>query len=165
MTRSIIICKSVHHRNTWKVAQAVADVLHAEIVEPEEFPAADLNDYELVGFGSGIYYGGFHPSLLSWIRGLPDATLVHRRAFVFSTSGLPLLWRFWHRPLTTELARKGFEVSGEFHCSGFDSWGPLGIFGGMNRRHPNEQDLQRAAEFARKMMATSDREQVYRVAG
>ncbi|MEI7780874.1 MAG: flavodoxin family protein, partial [Planctomycetota bacterium] len=161
MARSLIICKSVHHQNTWKVAQAMADVLHAEVVAPEEFPATDLDDYELVGFGSGIYYGGFHPALRNWIRSLPDAALLHRRAFVFSTAGLPLFWRFWHRPLRGELARKGFAVTGEFHCGGFDSWGPLGIFGGINRRHPNEQDLRHAAEFAREMMTKCDREHVY----
>jgi hypothetical protein len=30
-------------------------------------------------------------------------------------------------------------------------WGPLWLTGGINRRHPDEQDFRRAAEFAGRM--------------
>lgn len=44
MSRTVIICKSVHHGNTLQVARAIAEVLHAEIVAPEEFPYTSLGD-------------------------------------------------------------------------------------------------------------------------
>jgi len=155
MSRTVIICKSVHHGNTLRVARAIGDVLHAKIVVPEEFPSTELGPDDLVGFGSGVYYGVLHVALRDWVRGLPDAALNGRRAFLFSTSGLPLLWRLWHAPLRTDLERKGFDVVGEFHCRGFDSWGPLWLAGGINRRHPDARDLDRAAEFARRLPATT----------
>jgi hypothetical protein len=53
-----------------------------------------------------------------------------------------------HAPLKRLLARKGFDVVGEFACRGFDTWGPLWLTGGLNRRHPDEQDCGRARAFA-----------------
>ncbi len=165
MARTVIICKSVHHGNTLQVARAIADTLHAEIVPPEEFPYTSLGDADLVGLGSGIYYGGMHPALREWVRGLPEATLDGRRAFLFSTAGLPFLWRTWHRPLKADLERKGFDVVGEFHCRGFDNWGPLWLAGGINRHHPDALDLQRAAEFAGRLPVVAMHPKSRRFAG
>ncbi len=151
--KALLICASVHHHNTALVARRLADVLQADVRSPAEVPASSLADYDLVGFGSGVYYGGFHESLWAWVRRLPDQDLDRKPAFVFSTSGLSFLWKLWHGPFTKELARKGFDVVGEFHCQGFDSWGPLWLAGGINRRHPDDRDLERAAEFAGRVKA------------
>jgi flavodoxin len=165
LPKTLILCKSIHHGNTWKVAQAIADTMRADIAAPEEFPYNAVDRYDLVGFGSGIYYGDFHSRLRDWVRGLPDAANRSHKAFVFSTSGLPFLRSLWCRPLKAELARKGFDVVGEFHCRGFDSWGPLWLAGGINRSHPDAHDLGRAAEFARVMMEKVGTERAYRAAG
>lgn len=150
--RTLILCMSVHHQNTAKVALAIADVLHAEICRPDDVPYARLDEYDLIGLGSGIYFGRFHAVLRRWVRGLPAVPLHGRRAFVFSTSGLSGLWRVWHRPLKVSLARKGVDVVGEFHCRGFESFGPLWLMGGIHRRHPDGRDLQLAAEFAKGLL-------------
>jgi flavodoxin len=146
--RCLVVVTSVHHGNTAHVARELADVLEAEVVTPEELPHPRLEDFRLVGLGSGVYYGRMHPSLLEWIRGLPDAALPARPAFIFSTSGLPFLAKIWHAPLRNLLADKGFDVIGEFSCRGFDTWGPLWLAGGLNKKHPDDRDLRRAREFA-----------------
>jgi hypothetical protein len=64
-----------------------------------------------------------------------------------------VLAKLWHRPLKAALAEKGYDVIAEFACRGFDTWGPLWLTGGLNWRHPNERDLQRAREFAGKLKA------------
>lgn len=144
----LILCKSVHHGNTAKIAHALATVLHADAAAPEEVPYTSLTDYRLVGFGSGVYYGGMHGSLFEWLRGLPDAATPTTPAFIFTTSGLPFLAKLWTIPLRRLLARKGFHVVGEFACQGFDTWGPLWLTGGLNRSHPDDRDLARARTFA-----------------
>ena len=154
-TKTLVICKSVHHNNTARVAHTIADVLGAVVVTPEEVPYTSLDDYDLIGFGSGVYYGSFHEALWNWVRGLPVQRLPQKPAFVFSTSGLSCLWKLWHGPFKQELAQKGFDIIGEFHCRGFDAWGPLWLVGGINRRHPDERDLSRAAEFARRIQAAT----------
>jgi flavodoxin len=152
--KTLIVCQSVHHRNTAMVAQAMGDVLEADIRTPETAPADKLDDYDLFGFGSGIYFGRFHGTLRDWIDRLPDAPQITRPSFVFSTSGLPMLWRLWHWPLKSCLARKGFRVLGEFHCRGFDTFGPLWLLGGLNRRHPDARDLNAAREFAENLRSS-----------
>ena len=144
----LILCKSVHHGSTAKVAEAMRGVLGARVAAPEEVPYTSLADCVLVGFGSGVYYGGMHTAILDWLRGLPDAEVPTIPAFIFNTSGLPFLATLWAAPLRRLLARKGFDVLGEFACRGFDTWGPLWLTGGLNRNHPDERDLERARLFA-----------------
>lgn len=138
----------MHHGNTVHVAQAIAGVLGAEVAAPEVVPYTALGEYGLLGFGSGVYYGRMHRALFEWLRGLPDAPEPFTPAFLFSTSGLPVLAKFWHAPMKKLLARKGFDIVGEFACRGFDTWGPLWLAGGLNRKHPDARDLARSAEFA-----------------
>ena len=63
--KTLIICKSTHHGNTQKVAEVIADVLEAKLVKPEELDINTVAEYDLVGFGSGIYCGKHHRDLLS----------------------------------------------------------------------------------------------------
>ncbi len=150
--KSLILCKSIPHQNTAQIARVMAEVLNADVACPEEFPHTSLGNHELVGFGSGVYYGRLHAALYAWLHGLPDCREALKPAFVFSTSGLPFLSKIWHARLKKLLGRKGFDVVGEFSCRGFDTWGPLWLAGGLNRKHPDERDLERAREFAKRLV-------------
>lgn len=151
--RTLIIYKSMHHHNTERVANVIANVLNAELCTPDDVVPERILNYDFVGFGSGIYFGRFHASVRKWIDRVPDASVPHRKAFVFSTEGLPALGWLWHRSLKSSLSRKGFEIIGEFHCSGYDTVGPLLLLGGLNRRHPDNRDLENAASFAQQLLA------------
>lgn len=152
-TKTLIVVKSVHHLNTAKVAAVIAGVLQADVLAPEEATPDLLSGYDLVGFGSGIYFGRIHSALRHWIRQLRPSTAA-QPAFLFSTAGLPFLRLVWHWPFKRQLSRRGFEVIGEFCCRGFDTVGPLRLVGGLNRGHPDEADLARAAEFAGQLFKT-----------
>jgi flavodoxin len=148
--KSLIVCVSKSHGNTRRVADRMAEVLDAEVVEPESLDSEKLREYDLVGFGSGIYYMGFDARLRNLIRRLPDVDGI--RAFTFFTSGareIPLL--DYTAPARKQLAGKGFEVLGSFACRGFDTVGPFGFIGGINRGRPNDHDLNRAAAFAERL--------------
>lgn len=146
--RAVILCKSVHHSSTAKVARVMAAAIEARVFQPEEFPYTSLEGVGLIGFGTGVYYGRMYEALFAWIHGLPDTKGIQCPAFVFRTSGLPFLHRFWHAPLIRNLSRKGLEVLGDFHCRGHDSWAPLWVAGGINKRHPDGCDLKGASQFA-----------------
>jgi flavodoxin len=145
--KALIICVSVSHGNTASVARAIAAVLRAEIREPEEVDPGTLADFDIVGFGSGIFYGTHHRRLRDFVEQLPEVQ--GTRAFVFTTAGqgrsqsLP-----WQRSLDSVLRDKGYDVVGAFACAGFDTWLPLGLLGGVNKGHPDAIDLTRAHEFA-----------------
>lgn len=141
--RTVIVCASVSHGNTRRVADSIAEVLGAEVVAPEQ---ADLAGADLVGFGSGVFYGRLHPRLTEFVRALPAG---RGRAFVFATSGLPEIAPApFTRPLVRLLQGKGFEVDGSFSCRAFDTWTPFRLVGGVNKQRPNAGDLAAARTFA-----------------
>ncbi len=149
--KTLIICMSVHHGNTKKVADRMASVLDADVLTPMDVADAALKKYDLVGFGSGIYFGKHHRSLSSFVDKLPD--MKGKKAFVFSTSG----WGdfFFNRMLSSgfqdQLRKKGFMVLGNFACPGWDTFGMFSWFGGLSRGRPDEKDLLKAEEFAKKL--------------
>ena len=146
--KTLIICISIHHGNTKKIAKTMAYVLNADILEPVNVDISNLEEYDLVGFGSGIYGWKHHNSLLNLIDKLPHT---NKKAFIFSTRGnfiriVPL--KNYHNKLRCVLLKKGFEIIGEFSCLGLDTSGPLRFTGGKNKGHPDEKDLDDARKFA-----------------
>jgi flavodoxin len=140
---------SVHHGNTAKVAKVIATVLDADLLNVQQADPSILEQYDLVGFGSGIYFGKHHRILLGFVDTLP--LLRNKPAFIFSTSGLrrmPLIHDF-SKPLKERLQRNGLNIVAEFSCRGFDtSWAAL-LIGGINNGRPNAIDLEQAESFAR----------------
>jgi flavodoxin len=143
---ALIILFSYHHKNTEKVAQTIAKVLGAEIKNPSEADSNAVTNYDLVGFGSGVYFGKLHKELLEFTEKIPQVT--HKKAFIFSTSGRTGNMLKFHKLLKEKLVAKGFEIVSELNVAGFDTYGLLKIGGGLNKGRPNEEDLKQAEEFA-----------------
>jgi flavodoxin len=147
--KTLILYFSVHHGNTEKVARAMANVLGADLLPVQQVDADMLERYGLIGFGSGIYFGRHHESLLDLVQKLP--AVKNKKAFIFSTSGLrkiPFLHDF-DRPLRERLQHKGFNIAGEFSCRGLDTYRATRLVGGVNKGRPNAEDLKQAEEFVR----------------
>ncbi|MBU7045747.1 MAG: flavodoxin family protein [Theionarchaea archaeon] len=142
--KSLIICKSIHHHNTERVAKVMGEILDAPIMEPDHIDAGTLSEYDLIGFGSGIYFARHHTSLLELVDSLPR---VDKKAFIFSTRGMGPV-RIYHGPLRRRLLKKGFTIVAEFSCKGHDTNGLLRVIGGINKSSPRESDLERAHKFA-----------------
>jgi flavodoxin len=149
-----IVVASRHHGNTRKVAQAIARAVSADLFGAEVVLPRELADYSMIGLGSGIYFGAPDRSVRALAKLLPSAAnaSMNKRAFLFSTSGLPCLGWLWHRGLRRTLSKKGYAIIGEFNCRGWDTVGPLWLFGGLNRKHPNDNDLDRATAFGRSLL-------------
>ncbi|MFG2985506.1 flavodoxin family protein [Streptomyces sp. NPDC048258] len=147
--KAVIVCASVSHGNTRRVADTMAQVLGAKVVAPEEADLAELAGADLAGFGSGVFYSRLHPRLTDFVKALPAG---RGRAFVFATSGLPEIPPApFTRPLVQLLESKGFEVDGSFSCRAFDTWAPFKLVGGINKQRPNIGDLAAARAFAERM--------------
>jgi len=148
--KTLIICKSIHHQNTKKIAEVLAREFKADLITPEEAFKYNFDNYNLIGFGSGIYFWRHHPALFRLIDSLPKKERI--KVFIFSTSGMKFFNGFlFHASLRKKFKEKGFEVIGEFNCLGFDTFGILGFFGGINKGRPDERDFKKAQEFAKKM--------------
>lgn len=149
--KALTVFISVHHGNTEKVARNMANILDADLVQVKEADATVLEAYDLIGFGSGVYFGKHHASLLDFVDSLPMVR--DKKAFIFSTSGLrkiPFLHDF-DRSLKGRLRRKGFDVIAEFSCRGYDTSRAAMIVGGINRGRPDARDLRQADDFARRL--------------
>ena len=149
--KSLLVLFSYHHNNTEKIANVFAKVLDAEIKTPQQIDPEELQEYGLIGFGSGIYDAKHHESLLDLTDKLP--TVTGGRAFLFSTGGITGESKAAddHSPLRERLQSKGYVIVDEFQCVGFNTNSFLKYFGGMNKGRPNAEDLKHAEEFAQSL--------------
>jgi flavodoxin len=153
--KSLVIVFSYHHNNTEKIANTMANVLGAEVKTPRQVKPEEIADYDLVGFGSGIYSATFDPSVLDLADRLPNTA--GKKAFLFSTYGAPafIANREFieknHQQIREKLQAKGYTVIGEFGCAGWNTNSFLKYFGGLNKGRPNTEDLKNAEAFAREM--------------
>ncbi len=157
--KSLIVVFSYHHNNTQKIAEVMAKVLDAQIKTPQQTNPEELQQYDLVGFGSGIDNGKHYAELLDLADKLSQVT--NKKAFIFSTSGMPVVVagggrleeyaRKCHTTLREKLQSKGFTIVDEFSCAGFNTNKFLKWFGGINKGRPNAEDLKNAEEFASKL--------------
>ena len=148
----LLILFSYHHKNTEKIANVIAKVLDAQIKAPQQIQKEELQEYNLIGFGSGIYDEKHHKLLLDLADELPQVT--NRKAFIFSTSAIMGKDKVAkdHSLLREKLQSKGYVIVDEFACKGFNTNSFLKYFGGMNKGRPNAEDLKHAEEFAQNLL-------------
>ena len=146
--KCILVLYSYHHKNTEKVAKFFAQVLDAQIKKPKEIHPEELQEYDLIGFGSGIYGAKHHKLLLDLADVLPQN--LNGKAFIFSTGALTGKKKAAkdHSLLRKKLESKGYMIVDEFQCKGFNTNSFMKYFGGMNKGRPNEEDLKYAQDFA-----------------
>ncbi len=149
--KSLLIVFSYHHNNTQKVAEVFAKVLDAQIKTPQQTNPAELEEFDLVGFGAGIDSGKHYKEMLGFADKLPKVN--SKKAFIFSTSGVsnPKYKTKIHTALRDILTAKGYLIVDEFNCHGFNTNSFLKVFGGMNKGRPNEEDFKAAEEFAQNL--------------
>jgi len=159
--KTLLVLVSYHHKNTEKIAKIFAKVLNAQIKPPQQINPKELQEYNLIGFGSGIYSDKHHKALLDLADKLPQVS--NRKAFIFSTSGAPMKLMELdkteftkyvaksHLALKEKLQSKGYIIVDEFSCAGYNTNKFLKLFGGINKGRPNAEDLKHAEEFAQNL--------------
>lgn len=137
---------SRHHGNTLKILEAMAREGETDLIDVTARRTVRLEDYDCVGFASGIYYGSFQKGVLQFARQyLPEGKPV----FFVSTYGM---FRPGYTRAIRQIAqKKGCPVLGEFGCRGYDTFGPFNLVGGIAKGRPDTQDLERARGFFRRI--------------
>ncbi len=145
----LIICTSYHHKNTLKIANVLSQEMNAVVIEPKDFHKKMLFEYDIIGFGSGIYKGKHHKRLLELVNNFEIQN--HKKAFVFSTSTSGL--KSVHKNMNDMLIGKGFDIVDEFSCKGFINYSFAKLLlGGINKGRPNKSDCEEAKVFARNLI-------------
>lgn len=140
--RSIIIYASTHHGNTQKVVETISKECDVELVDATKVHEKDLREYDLIGFGSGIFFTKFSEQVLNFARvNLP----ANKNVFFIATAGNPIKGNF---NSIAEIAKdKKCNEVGRFQCKGFDTYGPFKLVGGIQKGHPDEMELKEAVDF------------------
>lgn len=138
----LIICESIYHGNTHKLAVAMARKLNCRLITCEQAISENIQQYKIIGLGSGIYFTSHHPKLFNIVARMENT----QKAFLFSTHGRPFLGKY-HESLNLALSKQGVTTIGEFSCRGYDCTGPYIIVGGGNKGKPNEKDQKKATKF------------------
>jgi ferredoxin len=141
--KCIIIYESIYNGNTYKIAKTMAHSLACKCISSENALTVDLSQYDLIGFGSGIYFGCHHPSIFKVAAKLDKSV---QNVFLFSSRGNPRLGKY-HEKLKKLLVDKQKNIRGEYSVRGYDETGPWTIIGGGNKGKPNEKDLRKAVKF------------------
>jgi len=137
-----IVYASTHHGNTRRLVEAIAE--HHEIfrIDAAVQQKADLSEYDMIGFASGIDFGKFYDSVECFLReNLPEKKKVFFLYTCAKTSD-----RFT-KTVREEALQKGAVLMGEYGCRGYNTYGPWKLVGGMNRNHPTQEELDAAVSF------------------
>lgn len=145
--RAAILYVSVHHGNTKKIVEAMAEVLSADLIDLTRQKDMDLSGYDLIGLASGAYYQSMHKRIRQFAAEARFPT--GQKVFLVCTCGAA--FRDYTKGVRKILEGKRVEVLNSFQCPGFNTYGPFALFGGTAKGRPNEEDLEKAREYARKL--------------
>lgn len=139
-----IIYYSKHHGNTQKLLEAIKNSSNDEItlLNVENTQTANLEDYDLIGFASGIYFSKFAKQLLAFAK---NNTPSCKNVFFIYTCGTKK--DGYTKSIREALAPTNANILGEYGCLGFDTYGPFKLLGGIAKNHPDDTDIKNAIFF------------------
>lgn len=140
--KTAICYYSRHHGNTLAVLDAMTEGCDVDLIDVTARMAVRLDQYDRIGFASGIYFSKFSPVVVNFARQyLPEG----REVFFVYTYGAPKVSLPGN--ITAAVKEKGCRILGQFGCRGYDTFGPFKLIGGLAKGHPDAQDLKKAKQF------------------
>ena len=152
MKSSIIYCSN-YKNNTEKIARIFSDKTGSELMNIRDVSDIDIENYNLIGFGSGVYNESISPKLLKLVDKL---NLKGKNVFAFSTSGAGM--GYYNNKLIKLLVSKGAVNRGSFACKGnfvardFTDNKIFDFLGRLSQGHPNDKDFKKAERFIERVM-------------
>ena len=147
MKKAILIYASKHHGNTYKLAKAISEKYEIAMIDATKESIVDLQEYEVIGFASGIDFGKFYEE----IENFAEANLpIKKEVFLLYTCAME---RKGFTNSIREIAlKKDAIILGEYGCKGYNTYGPWKLIGGMNKSHPTENEIQESVNFYEKLL-------------
>ena len=149
----LILYYSGYRNHTEKIAGIFADKIDCDLINIKESENVNIEGYNLIGFGSGVYKESLHQKLYRMVEKLD---LNGRNTFVFSTSGVGM--KFYNNGLIKLIDSKGGINKGSFACIG--SFSPreftdnkiFNLMGRLSHGHPNDKDFKKAEIFIKDLV-------------
>jgi len=149
----LIIYCSEYKKNTEKIAQVFAKKIDCDLVNVKDANDIDIEGYDLIGFGSGVYKESLSPKIFKMVDRLD---MNGKDTFVFSTSGVGM--KYYNNSLIKHLESKGANIKGSFACIGsfvaneFTDKKIFNIIGKLSKGHPNNKDFNKAGIFIKELV-------------
>lgn len=142
MKKTVIIYASTHHGNTYKLVEAISARYEITMIDANKVQTADLSEYELIGFASGIDFGKFYDVVEQFLKtNLPKNKAVF---FMYTCARADKDFTYVMR---TEALKRNAVLLGEYGCRGYNTYGVWKAIGGMNKHHPSKKELDDAVKF------------------
>ena len=140
--KTAIIYYSQHHGNTKKLLDAIAAQEQVALIDVVENKDADLSSFDRIGFASGIYFSAFAKQIIAFAKEkLPEG----KDVFYIYTHGAPS--GDFLKAMRQIAESKSCRELGEYHCQGFDTFGPFKLVGGIAKGHPTGEEIAAAVRF------------------
>jgi flavodoxin len=143
MKNIAILVYSTEHQNTRKLVDAIAmgqdDI---DVFDMTKEKPGDLSQYAVVGVASGIYAGRFAKPLLKYLK---THLREGQRVFALYTSSTNR--KGYTAEIKSIAERAHCTYAGDYGCRGYTTFGPLKIFGGVAKDHPDAAEIQGAIDF------------------
>ena len=144
MDKGVIIYASTHHGSTKKLVDSIAEKYDIDQIDATKQHYADLSEYDLIGFASGIDFGKFYDSVEQFLENnLPTG----KRVFFLYTCA-KVSNRFTET-IKERAQKRDAIIVGEYGCKGYNTYGPWRLIGGMNKNQPTEKECDEAVRFVK----------------
>ena len=142
MKKTILIYASKHHGNTYKLAKAISDKYEIAMIDATKETIVDLQEYEVIGFASGIDFGTFYEEIEKFAKNnLP----IKKKVFFLYTCAMER--KEFTNSMKKIVLEKEAAILGEYGCKGYNTYGPWKLIGGMNKKHPTIDEINEAIKF------------------
>lgn len=142
MNKAVIIYASMHHGNTRRLVEAIADKYDIDKIDATKHQQSDLSEYDLIGFASGVDFGKFYNSVENFL----ECNLPKGKQVFFLYTCAKINPRFTKNIKALALKKESV-ILGEYGCRGYNTYGPWKMIGGMNKNHPSEDEISNAVKF------------------
>ncbi len=137
---------SKHHENTKKLIDSIAKIGSVTLIDVTKQPEYNLNEFDLIGFASGIYYQRFSEKILEFAEhNLPDS----KKVFFVCTYGIKR--DSYMAAIQAVANKKRAKIIGTYGCPGYDTFGPFKLIGGIAKGRPNEKDIDDFIKFFKEL--------------
>ncbi len=151
--KSLILYYSTYGNHTKQLAELFGRMLKADLISLRNTRDIDIEQYDLIGFGSGIYHESMAPQIF---RCAEQLKLEKKDVFIFSTSGVGMT--FYNKRLIKLCKEKGANCRGSFACKGsfqskdFCENKVFELMGNLSQGHPSSKDIRKAERFIDRVM-------------
>lgn len=146
--KTAIVYESTHQGNTKKLLDAIAQKHEVALIDVTGTENISLEEYDVIGFASGVAFGKFYKKITEVAETkLPAGKKVF---FIYSCGNNS---KDFSKNIREIAERKNCVSLGTYGCKGYDTYGPFGLIGGINKNHPDEQEIADAVKFYEELKA------------